>query len=310
MTKKTSQWLLLIVILVAFAANSILCRLALKLSSSSGSLLIDPVSFTTIRLVAGALMLTLLLFLSNKKSRKYSVFQLSALQFSTFHFRGAVFLLIYAMTFSFAYIALDAAMGALILFGVVQICIIFISVLRGNYLSMFEWLGCVLAVLGLLVLTLPHLLNASFQQTQTSLLIPVLLMAISGVAWGLFTVNGAGSKDALFDTASCFIIAAPIAFIVATIVYVFQGLNITTDGFVLAVVSGALASALGYALWYSILPKLTSSQASTSQLLVPIIAAGGGSLFLNESLTLNLLIATVLTLGGVLVVTQASNKRV
>jgi drug/metabolite transporter (DMT)-like permease len=298
--KNMSHWFLLSIVLIAFAANSILCRLALKLSSGSDSLLIDPASFTAIRLISGALMLMVLLFFSDKKIQKPSMF----------HFKGAVFLFLYAVTFSFAYIALDAAMGALILFGVVQICIISISVIRGNRLSVIEWLGCAMAVMGLLVLTLPHLLQQSaLQGQQVSLVIPVILMIVSGVAWGLFTVNGAGSKDSLLDTASCFILTIPVVLILAILVFIFQDLNITTYGFILAVMSGALASGMGYALWYNILPKLTSSQASTSQLLVPIIAALGGSLFLNESLTLNFLIATVLTLGGVLMVIKASVKK-
>ena len=295
--KIASHWFLLVIVLIAFAANSLFCRLALKLAPGQETLSIDPASFTSIRLISGALVLSLLLFFSGKHKQ---IMKPSAL-----HFRGAIFLFLYAVTFSFAYISLDAAMGALILFGVVQISIISISIVNGNRLSALEWFGSTLAVIGLLVLTMPHLL-----QSQTnSAAISVLLMVISGIAWGLFTLNGSGSKDSLLDTSNCFVLTVPVAGILLLLTFFWQGINISAYGLILAVLSGALASGMGYALWYHILPKLTPSQASTSQLSVPVIAATGGSLFLGESLNLLFILASGLILGGVLLVIKTSTTR-
>ena len=297
--KSASQWPLLVIVLIAFAANSILCRLALKLSPDTEELLIDPASFTGIRLISGAIVLLALLYMSGRRFTKPTAL----------HWRGALFLFVYAVTFSFAYIELDAAMGALILFGMVQVCIIFTSIVKGGRLSHIEWLGCGLAITGLLVLTLPHLFQASDSAVSV---FPVVLMAISGIAWGLFTVNGASSRDSLFDAASCFVITVPAACILlllarsSLLLELNEELNISILGFFIAVISGALASGMGYALWYKILPSLSSSQASTSQLLVPVIAAVGGSVFLDELLDFNFVVACVLTLGGVLLVIKAT----
>ncbi len=303
MIKKPPQWPLLACVLIAFAANSILCRLALKSFPNSQELLVDPASFTAIRLMSGAIVLSCLLYMSGKRFTKPT----------RLHWQGAIFLFVYAVTFSFAYVALDAAMGALILFGMVQICIIFISIVKGNRLTSIEWIGCGLAIVGLLVLTLPHLLHAPDLKAS---ILPVVVMAFSGIAWGLFTINGAGSRDSLFDTSSCFVITVPMSCVLFFLAWlswlpgVNEGLNISISGFMLAVASGAFASGMGYALWYKILPSLSSSQASTSQLLVPVIAAIGGSLFLGEFLGVNFLIASVLTLGGVLLVIKGKASHV
>ena len=296
--KNFSDYFLLSTILIAFAANSVLNRLALKTTSLAETVAIDPASFTMIRLMSGAIVLVLLLYFSGKKLSKPKAL----------HWRGSVFLFIYAITFSYAYISLDAAIGALILFGIVQICIIAIAIFRGKRLSFYEWLGCLLAVVGLLVLTLPHVIAVAKESSQQLSVIAILLMVVAGVAWGLFTVNGAGSKDSMFDTATCFVLSLPLIFLVSIIVLVKQDITYSAYGIMLAMLSGVFASGLGYAMWYQILPRLAPSQAASAQLLVPIIAAGGGLLFLNEQLTLNFIVAAVLTLGGVLIVIRASNK--
>ncbi len=296
--QKISDYVLLVLILIAFAANSILNRLALKASDINDLVSIDPSSFTLVRLVSGAIVLVSLLYLSGKRLTKPT----------EIHYKGAVFLFVYAITFSYAYISLDAAIGALILFGVVQVCIIAIAIFSGKRLKALEWFGCILAISGLLVLTLPHVLATAGEREVVFSSISILLMIVAGVAWGLFTVNGAGSKDSLLDTSSCFLLSVPMMIVVALIAMSTSGLTISLIGFTWAVLSGAVASGLGYALWYKLLPKLSASQASSAQLLVPIIAAVGGFLFLNEQLTLNFIIATILTLGGVLIVIKASTK--
>ena len=302
MTKlKSIDYVFLAMILTAFAANSVLNRLALKTATLGSQAAIDPASFTIIRLVSGAVILVLLLFLSGKKISKPT----------SLHWRGAVFLFIYAIAFSYAYISLDAAMGALVLFGVVQVCILAIAVYRGRKLKWLEWCGCLLAVIGLLVLTVPQIL-----QTQSSSQIgflssypfAIFLMIIAGVAWGLFTVNGAGSQDAMFDTATCFVLSVPMVLITGVIVIALQSVFLSFYGVFLALLSGVVASGIGYAMWYGILPKLKPSQAASSQLLVPIIAAAGGFVFLGETLSLNFILAATLTLGGVLIVVKAANS--
>ena len=296
--KKLSDYFLLSTILIAFAANSVLNRLALKTTSPAETVAIDPASFTMIRLVSGAIVLVLLLYFSGKKLSRPKAL----------HWRGSVFLFIYAIAFSYAYISLDAAIGALILFGIVQICIIAIAIFRGKRLNFYEWLGCLLAVVGLLVLTLPHVIAVAKNSSQQLSAIAVLLMVIAGVAWGLFTVNGAGSKDSMFDTATCFVLSLPLILLVSIVVFIKQDIVYSVYGVMLAMLSGVFASGIGYAMWYQILPRLAPSQAASAQLLVPIIAAGGGLVFLNEQLTLNFIVAAVLTLGGVLIVIRASNK--
>ena len=296
--QKVSDYVMLALILTAFAANSILNRLALKVSPTADVVPIDPSSFTLVRLISGAVVLVVLLYLSGKRLSKPTAI----------HYRGAVFLFVYAITFSYAYISLDAAIGALILFGVVQICIISIAIFRGKRLKALEWFGCILAVSGLLVLTLPHVITVTNEKNVAISSVSILLMVIAGIAWGFFTVNGAGSKDSLLDTSSCFVLSVPMMIIVALIAMAISGLTISSAGFIWAVLSGAVASGLGYALWYKLLPKLSASQASSAQLLVPIIAAVGGFLFLSEQLTLNFILATMLTLGGVLIVIKASKS--
>lgn len=263
--------------LIAFAANSLFCRLALLDNS------IDPASFTAIRLISGSITLVLILLFFAKGSIQKPTHR---------NVRGAIFLLIYAVTFSFAYIQLDTATGALILFGMVQLTMITITQLKGVRLNRLEWVGFVLALLGFLYLTLPQFVTPSW--------ISLLLMMASGVAWALYTLNGKASENPLMDTALNFLLSSPLVIVIAVIAVVFgQTIVLTTEGVILAVASGALASGVGYSLWYSILPKITTSQAATGQLMVPILAGIAGVLFVGEALTLTLIIAGVIILLGI-----------
>lgn len=262
--------------LLAFAANSVLCRLAL------GTLSIDAASFTAVRLVSGALTLVVLLALRHRQGR------LSALVLAG-SWRGASFLWLYAASFSFAYVQLDTATGALLLFGTVQLTMIITSLLRGERLTGLEWLGLWMAVGGFLYLVVPGL------TAPTRL--GFMLMVISGIAWGFYTLNGRGSSQPLADTTGNFVRAAPFALLLY--LPFTDSILMSSHGFWLAVASGALASGIGYALWYSVLPALSGIQASVLQLSVPILAAVGGALIVLEPLTTQLLIATGLLLGGI-----------
>ncbi len=269
--------------LLAFAGNSVLCRLAL----ADGS--IDPTSFTIIRLISGAgVLLSILLFSGSIKS--------IATKGSWF---GGFWLYLYAALFSFAYITLDTATGALILFGAVQLTMISVNRLQGNRLSHIETAGFIIACIGLVVLLWPELSKPS--------IVGFLMMVVSGAAWAGYTLKGLGSKDALGDTTSNFVRSLP--FLVLLLIPFYEQLAVTQKGFLLAVASGALTSGLGYALWYAALRGLSTTQAAVIQLLVPVIAAIGGVLFANEIIDGRLLASSVLVLGGILILTLAKHSQ-
>ncbi|WP_157600115.1 DMT family transporter [Saccharospirillum impatiens] len=267
---------LTVLALIAFAANSVLCRLAL------GPLSIDAASFTAVRLVSGAITLVLILAIRHRPGNALS-------QLLAGSWRGAGFLWLYAACFSFAYVQLDTATGALLLFGTVQLTMIITSLLRGERLTGLEWLGLWIAVGGFLYLIIPGL------TAPTRL--GFVLMVISGIAWGFYTLNGRGSSQPLADTAGNFVRAAPFALLLY--LPFTDAILITSSGFWLAVASGSLASGIGYALWYSVLPALSGVQASVLQLSVPVLAAIGGAVVVLEPLTTHLLVATGLLLGGI-----------
>ena len=259
--------------LTAFAFNSILCRMAL------GSGEADAAGFTVVRLLSGALVLAAILLLSGKTQNPAK----------NGNWPSAFFLFAYAIAFSFAYFGLTAATGALILFGCVQITMIAAAVFRGERPALGEWFGVLVAFSGLVYLMLPGL--------SAPPLASALLMAAAGVAWGFYTLRGKGSTDPLADTAGNFIRSVPMIF-VASLPFISQ-LGLSVRGFVLAVLSGAVASGIGYWAWYAALRGLTATRASVLQLSVPAIAALGGFLFLSESADLRLLAAGSLILGGI-----------
>jgi len=262
--------------LLAFAGNSVLCRLAL------GENTIDAASFTSIRLLSGIVVLAVILKISQRKSEPGSKGTWLA----------SVMLFLYAVSFSFAYISLDTATGALILFAVVQITMIFVSLISGNKLHFSEWIGLVIAFSGFFYFVLPSLTSPSLSG--------FLLMTIAGVAWGLYTLKGRASKDPLSDTAYNFIRTLP--FVVILMLVTFQDALITQQGILLAVLSGAIASGIGYAVWYIALSALSVTQAAVVQLFVPIIAAIGGIIFASEIVSLRLVLSSIMILGGILIV--------
>ncbi|MGB3385205.1 MAG: DMT family transporter [Marinomonas sp.] len=282
--------------LVAFAANSILCRLAL-VQDDSGAL-IDPTSFTLVRLVSGALMLLILCLLyrdnrdtAEAPSRLKQVWQSGS-------WSSATALFIYALGFSYAYVSLATGVGALILFGAVQITLILLSFINGHRMKWLEWLGLAVAFSGFVYLVLPTL--------STPSAVGFVLMAFAGMAWGIYTWHGKKVSKALFATTSNFIRTLPLLLI--ALVFVGFQLDITLKGFWLAVASGALMSGMGYAIWYAVLAHMSASVAAVLQLLVPILATLGGVIFANEAVTLHLILASTAVLGGVLIVLIGKRK--
>jgi len=265
--------------LVAFAGNSLLCRAALAHTR------IDAASFTTVRLLSGTVVLCCLVWL-RRGARAGRGNWLSALA-----------LFAYAAGFSFSYLHLTAAAGALLLFGAVQTTMIGHGIWSGERLRVLQIVGLILACGGLVGLLLPGL--------SAPPLAGALLMLGAGIAWGAYSLRGKGGGDSLKVTAGNFIRALPMALALSLTLWPRTSLDPTGAGY--AFLSGALASGVGYAIWYTALPSLTSTTAATVQLSVPIIAAAGGVFFLGEPLTLRLLVASVAIIGGIaLVVLTAS----
>lgn len=260
--------------MIAFAANSVLCRLAL------GDKTIDASSFTVIRLLSGAIVLLVLIKLNNKINS-------TATKGSWF---ASSMLFLYAITFSFAYITLDTGTGALILFGAVQLTMILLSLISGTRLHITEWTGIIIAFMGFVYLILPGVTTPSF--------LGFILMTVAGIAWGIYTLIGRGSKSPLTDTAYNFLRTVPLVILLA-IIAISQA-HYSYEGILLAVLSGGIASGIGYSIWYSALGGLSATQAAVLQLLVPVIAALGGVIFVSEAITLRLVIAATMILGGIL----------
>ncbi|TDR23690.1 DMT family transporter [Marinicella litoralis] len=269
--------------LMAFAGNSVLCRLAL------GGGLMDAAGFTVFRLLSGALTLMIIcLFLSHQTADGItSFFKPTGRQI-----KGALMLFSYALCFSYAYVLLDTGTGALILFAAVQLTLLLANFLAGKRFVFIEWLGVLLSFSGLIYLLLPA--------WGTPSLMGFVLMTCSGVAWGLYTLAGKGSEKPLLETTKNFIWCVPLAFLLSLLS--FQPNVWTSHGLILAVISGALTSGVGYAIWYAVLPKLSLSQAGVLQLLVPVLAALGGVVFAAELLTIRLMLSAALVLGGIYLV--------
>jgi drug/metabolite transporter (DMT)-like permease len=259
--------------LAGFAANSLLCRVALR----SGS--IDAASFTAIRLVSGAIVLGALSRASGP-SRTHSG-----------GWASAAALFVYALAFSYAYLQVSAGVGALLLFGAVQITMIGWGVARGERPTLVQWAGLALAVSGLVVLTLPGI--------HASPPLGMGLMAIAGVAWGVYSLRGRGAASPLLTTAVNFARTVPMMGIALAVSLALSPARAGLHGVLLAIGSGAVASGIGYALWYRALPGLSAAQAASLQLLVPVLAAGAAVPVLGEALSLRLLVASSLVLGGI-----------
>lgn len=262
--------------LIAFAANSVLCRLAL----GEGS--IDAASFTIIRMLSGAVVLLAIMRVSRSGTD-------SPTGGSWF---ASLMLFLYAITFSFAYTTLDTGTGALILFGSVQITMIVLSLLSGTRLHISEWTGITVAFTGFVYLILPGVTRPSASG--------FLLMTVAGIGWGIYSLKGRGSKSPLVDTCYNFVRTLPLVFVLAIVAI--RSVNYSFEGVMLAALSGGIASGIGYTMWYIALGGLSATQAAVVQLFVPVIAAFGGVLFVSETITFRLSVSASLILGGILTV--------
>ncbi|WP_451986017.1 DMT family transporter [Azospirillum endophyticum] len=267
--------------MLAFAANSILCRLALTQTA------IDPAGFTLVRIASGAASLWLIARVAGHERPGAG------------SWRGAAALLAYAAAFSFAYLTMTAGTGALLLFGAVQATMILAGLSRGERLVPLQWGGLALALGGLALLLAPGLSAPDP--------LGALLMVAAGAAWGVYSLLGRASRDPIVTTAGNFLRAAPMAAVLALLValvgpHVGGGLRWDRGGLVYAVLSGALASGVGYSIWYAALPALTAARAASVQLSVPVITALAAVLALGERITPILAVSSIAVLGGIALV--------
>ena len=275
--------------LIAFAANSLICRAALAGDH------IDAYSFTVVRLVSGALALLVLLQILEPKS-KHSGSQPAPgrgrwTPWQQPYLASGFLLFAYAIGFSVAYLRLSTGTGAILLFGSVQITMLAAAILRRQSLSFCGWLGFVLAFLGLVVLVLPSI--------ATPPPLPAIAMVLSGVAWGLSSLMGqlvAKEQPPVQRTTLNFCYALPWCVVIS--IFFYGNLHLSWMGFGLALLSGSVTSGMGYVLWYRCLPQIRTTQAAVLQLFVPILAAAAGVLFLGEAISVRLAIAAAMVLSG------------
>ncbi|MGN7886475.1 DMT family transporter [Dyadobacter sp. 22481] len=261
----------------AFAANSLLCRVALTQTAT------DPASFTIIRMLAGAVTLSLIVLLRERKPRNNGSWP------------GALSLLVYAAAFSFAYVKLSAGTGALLLFGSVQATMVLTGLYQGEHLRIIQWVGLSAAFCGLVVLVAPGI-HAPDPYSAA-------LMVIAGMAWGSYSLLGRKQSDPLKATAGNFMKAAPFSLLLLPFAD-----SVDSQGIIFAVLSGGVSSGVGYAIWYSILPSLKAAPAASVQLTVPIIASTAAIFILGEHLTFSLVIASIAILGGIALVISGRNR--
>jgi len=265
--------ILTLLAMTAFAGNSLFCRLALKNTS------IDAASFTFIRIVSGAIALWLIVHMRRETRKAGS-------------WLSALMLFAYAAAFSFAYLSLSAGTGALLLFGAVQATMIIWGLRKGERLRFWQTVGLVLALSGLVALLFPGLSAPPLGGS--------ILMLGAGIAWGIYSLRGQAAGDPICETAGNFWRAVPLAAVLG--IAFLPWINVDRAGVEYAILSGAIASGVGYAIWYTALPWLKAAAAATVQLSVPVLAAAGGILFLDESITLRFLFASVAVLGGIVLV--------
>jgi drug/metabolite transporter (DMT)-like permease len=259
--------------MIAFATNSLLCRAALKQER------IDAASFTSIRILAGALMLWIILRVRGGGAGSGNWF-------------SALALFVYAAAFSFAYVSLPAAAGALLLFAAVQATMITTGVVRGEGMRAIQWCGVAVAFAGLVLLLAPG--------WSAPPVFGSVLMLLAGVAWGTYSLRGTHTGDPAIATAGNFMRAVPMTVLLS--LALIMATHVDTTGLMCAVISGAITSGLGYIVWYAVLPELKATTAATVQLSVPVLAGLGGILFLGEAMTFRFLIAAVAVLGGIALV--------
>ena len=271
-TKGSATAALTVLALSAFAGNSVFCRLALA------EPIIDPASYTAVRLITGAVTLWIIAaFCRDGSLGKSGASRISA----SMLFR-------YAVTFSFAYSSLSAGTGALILFAAVQITMIAVGLYTGERPQILEWLGLFIAISGLIYLVFPGIAAPSIGGS--------VLMVTAGIAWGIYSLRGRGTGDPIGATTDNFLRTVPLA--ISLVLLWLPTLTMTPTGFLLAASSGSITSGVGYVLWYAALPHLTATRAATVQLAVPVLAALGGVVVLSEALSLRLVISAAVILGG------------
>ncbi len=271
---KITVLLLAALALITFAANSVFCRLALDTYATG------PASFSLLRLASGAGALLFIISCLNH-SRK-SVLRAS-------EWRASIFLAVYVLGFSFAYITLDAGVGALILFSSVQLTLVAVALYEGDWPHIIEWLGWLLAIAGIVVLSLPGASPPSA--------LGALLMVVAGIAWAGYTLRGRGATRPLLATTGNFVLATGIALPPCLLLLNLE--HLPWQGVVLALLSGTMASAGGYAIWYAVLPHLSTVRAALLQLAVPVLAAAGGVFFISEPITIRFAMASALVLCGI-----------
>lgn len=267
--------------MLAFAGNSLLCRLALKGTT------IDAGTFTLARVAAAAAVLWLIVMARRQAGRNGA----GAMTLGG-NWVSALALFCYAAAFSFAYERLSAGTGALLLFAAVQATMTGYGLYTGELLRAQQWVGLALALTGLVWLMLPSL--------ATPPLASSLLMIAAGIAWGIYSLRGKRAADPVETTAGNFVRAVPMALVLGAAIQAQRSMDGT--GLAYAVVSGALTSGLGYVIWYTAVPRLRAATAATVQLSVPVIAAAGGTAWLGEALTLRLALSAAAVLGGIALV--------
>lgn len=266
--------------MIAFAANSLLCRLALRGEH------IDAASFTLLRIASGALILWLIIRFKDKNTTSQG------------NWLSAVALFIYAAGFSFAYLAISAGVGALLLFGAVQATMIGYGLWRGERLNTIQSCGLILACTGLIVLMLPG--------SAAPPLGSAFLMVAAGIAWGIYSLRGKGVSNATANTAGNFMRALPFA--CGLTILMAGNAQMDSLGILYALLSGALASGLGYAIWYAALPGMQATNAATVQLSVPVLATIGAAIFLDEMITTSLVLVSLAILSGIAMVILGRNR--
>ena len=283
--------------MIAFASNSLLCRLALKHTT------IDAATFTLVRILSGAAALWLILKIQTRlrtertasspfERSSVSPFVTRRLSLKSGNWPSALALFIYAAAFSFAYLDLFAGTGALLLFGAVQSTMILWGLHRGERLRATQVIGLVIAITGLVVLVFPGL--------SAPPLMASILMLGAGMAWGIYSLRGKLAVDAIAATTGNFLRAVPFAALISLIMI--PRIHVDSSGVSYAVISGAITSGLGYVIWYRVLPALKATSAATVQLSVPVLAATGGILLLGEPITLRYVLASIAVLGGIALV--------
>lgn len=273
------MFLKIAIAMIAFAANSVLCRLALAGEQ------IDPMSFSLIRVLSGVAVLFVLYLLYQKKNHLNQ----DKIEWS---FKNGLFLATYIVAFSLAYLKIDAGVGALLLFGTVQISMIIYGIFHGESINLKRGLGLVIALSGIIFLLLPG--------ANTPNLFYAAIMVLSGLAWAGYSISGKSMQNPLLSTFANFVVATPL--ILCAFLFFKQDIFLFKKGVILAILSGGLASSGAYVLWYSIVKKIDRITASTVQLSVPCLAIIGGTLFIGELLSLRIIMSTIAVLFGIVLV--------